>query len=694
MPSVLRSRPFLCKEVPRLEQQPDHFVLKAPYQPTGDQPQAIDALVNGILAGDKCQALLGVTGSGKTFTMANVIARVNRPTLVLAHNKTLAAQLCTEFREFFPDNAVEYFVSYYDYYQPEAYIPSTDTYIEKDSAINEEIDRLRHSATAALSERRDVIIVASVSCIYSLGDPIDYRSMVISLRQGMTMEREELMRRLVDLQYERNDVNFTRNKFRVRGDVVEINLAYASDLAIRVEFFGDEIDRISEVNPLTGERKNMVRHVAIFPASHYIVSPEKMRQGLAVIRDEMDAQVRHFTENGKLIEAQRIAQRTQYDMEMLAEVGMCKGIENYSAGLSGRAPGSTPTTLLDYFPDDFLLFVDESHVMLPQLRAMYGGDYARKKTLVDFGFRLPSAFDNRPLKFEEFERKLNQTIFVSATPGEYEREHAVRIAEQVIRPTGLLDPVIQVRPIEGQVEDLLGEINARTARGERVLVTTLTKKMAEDLTDFLTDHAVKVKYMHHEVDTFERMEIIRDLRTGAVDVVVGINLLREGLDLPEVSLVAILDADKEGFLRSETSLIQTIGRAARNADGMVIMYADTVTPSMERAISETERRRAIQQAYNEAHGIVPKTIVKDIRGEIVISERDERPGRRRISKAEREQMIENLTRQMKQAAKILDFENAAFLRDQIDRLRRGENPMDSEENKAKGRRGRKQRLPK
>ena len=694
MPSVLRSRPFLCKEVPRLEQQPDHFVLKAPYQPTGDQPQAIDALVNGILAGDKCQALLGVTGSGKTFTMANVIARVNRPTLVLAHNKTLAAQLCTEFREFFPDNAVEYFVSYYDYYQPEAYIPSTDTYIEKDSAINEEIDRLRHSATAALSERRDVIIVASVSCIYSLGDPIDYRSMVISLRQGMTMEREELMRRLVDLQYERNDVNFTRNKFRVRGDVVEINLAYASDLAIRVEFFGDEIDRISEVNPLTGERKNMVRHVAIFPASHYIVSPEKMRQGLAVIRDEMDAQVRHFTENGKLIEAQRIAQRTQYDMEMLAEVGMCKGIENYSAVLSGRAPGSTPTTLLDYFPDDFLLFVDESHVMLPQLRAMYGGDYARKKTLVDFGFRLPSAFDNRPLKFEEFERKLNQTIFVSATPGEYEREHAVRIAEQVIRPTGLLDPVIQVRPIEGQVEDLLGEINARTARGERVLVTTLTKKMAEDLTDFLTDHAVKVKYMHHEVDTFERMEIIRDLRTGAVDVVVGINLLREGLDLPEVSLVAILDADKEGFLRSETSLIQTIGRAARNADGMVIMYADTVTPSMERAISETERRRAIQQAYNEAHGIVPKTIVKDIRGEIVISERDERPGRRRISKAEREQMIENLTRQMKQAAKILDFENAAFLRDQIDRLRRGENPMDSEENKEKGRRGRKQRLPK
>ena len=675
----------------------DKFILKAPYQPTGDQPQAIDALVQGVLAGDKCQSLLGVTGSGKTFTMANVIARLNRPTLVLAHNKTLAAQLCGEFREFFPDNAVEYFVSYYDYYQPEAYIPSTDTYIEKDSAINEEIDRLRHSATAALSERRDVIIVASVSCIYSLGDPIDYRSMVISLRQGMTMSREELMRRLVDLQYERNDVNFTRNKFRVRGDVVEINLAYASDLAIRVEFFGDEVDRISEVNPLTGERKNVVRHVAIFPASHYIVSPEKMRAGLEKIRAEMDDQVRTFTEQGKLIEAQRIAQRTQYDMEMLTEVGMCKGIENYSAVLSGRAPGSTPTTLLDYFPDDFLLFVDESHVMLPQLRAMYGGDYARKKTLVDFGFRLPSAFDNRPLKFEEVEGKLNQVIFVSATPGEYEREHSTRVAEQVIRPTGLLDPQIFVKPVEGQIEDLLGEINERTARNERVLVTTLTKKMAEDLTDFLTDHNVKVKYMHHEVDTFERMEIIRDLRTGAIDVVVGINLLREGLDLPEVSLVAILDADKEGFLRSETSLIQTIGRAARNADGVVIMYADQVTPSMERAIRETERRRSIQQAYNEAHGIVPKTIIKEIRGDIVISERDERPGRKRLSKAEREQMIESLTRQMKQAAKILDFETAAFLRDQIDRLRRGENPLDKGEEgekKPRGRRGRKQSLPK
>ncbi len=671
------------------------FVLKAPFSPTGDQPQAIDALVNGVLAGDKCQALLGVTGSGKTFTMANVIARLNRPTLVLAHNKTLAAQLCTEFREFFPDNAVEYFVSYYDYYQPEAYIPSTDTYIEKDSAINEEIDRLRHSATAALSERRDVIIVASVSCIYSLGDPIDYRSMVISLRQGMTMTREQLMRRLVDLQYERNDVNFVRNKFRVRGDVVEINLAYANELAVRVEFFGDEIDRISEVNPLTGERKNVVRHVAIFPASHYIVSPEKMQQGLSCIRQEMDEQVKRFTEQGKLIEAQRIAQRTQYDMEMLAEVGMCKGIENYSAVLSGREPGSTPTTLLDYFPEDFLLFVDESHVMLPQLRAMYGGDYARKKTLVDFGFRLPSAFDNRPLKFEEFEGKLNQTIFVSATPGPYEREHSTRVAQQVIRPTGLLDPQIIVKPVEGQIEDLLGEINIRTAKNERALVTTLTKKMAEDLTDYLTQHNVKVKYMHHEVDTFERMEIIHDLRAGDIEVVVGINLLREGLDIPEVSLVAILDADKEGFLRSETSLIQTIGRAARNAEGMVIMYADSVTPSMERAIEETERRRGIQQQYNQEHGIVPKTIIKEIRGEIVISEKDDRPGRKRLSKVEREQMIDRLTRQMKEAAKILDFENAAFFRDQIERLRKGENPLDKPEGpKPKGRRSKKQTLPK
>lgn len=651
----------------------EHFELVSPYQPTGDQPQAIDKLVAGLRAGYSGQTLLGVTGSGKTFTMANVIARVNRPTLVLAHNKTLAAQLCTEFKEFFPNNAVEYFVSYYDYYQPEAYIPSTDTYIEKDSAINDEIDRLRHSATAALSERRDVIIVASVSCIYSLGDPIDYRSMVISIREGMQMEREELMRRLVTLQYERNDVNFVRNKFRVRGDVVEINLAYASETAIRVEFFGDEVDRISEVNPLTGEKKASIRHVAIFPASHYIVSNEKKAEGLRRIRMEMDAQVERFRAEGKLIEAQRIAQRTNYDVEMLQEVGTCKGVENYSAVLAGRAPGSTPTTLLDYFPDDFLLFVDESHVMLPQLRAMYGGDFARKKSLVDYGFRLPSAFDNRPLKFEEFEAHLNQTIFVSATPGEYERQHSGQIVEQVIRPTGLLDPRVVVKPVEGQIEDLLSEINMRSARGERVLVTTLTKKMAEDLTDYLSDHNVKVKYMHHEVDTFERVELMRDLRKGTIDVIVGINLLREGLDLPEVSLVAILDADKEGFLRSEASMIQTIGRAARNADGMVIMYADSVTPSMERAIMETERRRGIQQAYNEAHGIVPKTIVKELHdsGVLEISRKDDDVKQdKRLSRAECQKKIEQLTREMKEAAKILEFEHAAFLRDRIDKLRK------------------------
>lgn len=652
------------------------FKLVSPYAPTGDQPEAIRNLVNGVLAGDRCQTLLGVTGSGKTFTMANVIAQCNRPTLVLAHNKTLAAQLCTEFRAFFPENAVEYFVSYYDYYQPEAYIPSTDTYIEKDSAINDEIDRLRHSATAALSERRDVIIVASVSCIYSLGDPIDYRSMVISLRPGMEMSRDELCRRLVSLQYERNDVNFVRNKFRVHGDIVDIYLAYMSELAIRVEFFGDEIDRITEFNPLTGTRQNVIKHVAIFPASHYIVSAEKKAAAIERIRAECDQQVKRFTAEGKLIEAQRIAQRTNYDIEMLQEVGVCKGIENYSAVLSGRAPGTMPTTLLDYFPKDFLLFVDESHVTLPQVRAMYGGDYARKRTLVDYGFRLPSAFDNRPLKFEEVEAKLNQIVFVSATPGEYERTHSTQVAQQVIRPTGLLDPQIVVKPVEGQIEDLLGEINARTDRHERVLVTTLTKKMAEDLTDYLTDKGVKVKYMHHEVDTFERMELIKDLRTGAIDVIVGINLLREGLDLPEVSLVAILDADKEGFLRSETSLIQTIGRAARNADGMVIMYADEVTPSMERAITETERRRSIQTAYNEAHGIVPKTIIKEVRDSIEISDKAEtaRLNTRRMGKMEREAAIERLTREMKQAAKILEFEQAAFLRDQIDRLRRGESP--------------------
>lgn len=644
------------------------FQLKAPYQPTGDQPQAIEKLVNGLNMGLDEQVLLGVTGSGKTFTMANVIAKVNRPTLVLAHNKTLAAQLCSEFREFFPDNAVEYFVSYYDYYQPEAYIASTDTYIEKDSAINDEIERLRHSATSSLFERRDVIIVASVSCIYSLGNPIDYKNMVISLRPGMERDRDELMKKLVEIQYERNDIAFERNRFRVRGDTIEIWPVYTDSFAIRVEFFGDEIDRISEINPLTGERNCDVQHVAIYPASHYVTPKDKLEQAITEIRAEMEQRVKWFEDNGKLIEAQRIAQRTNFDMEMLEEIGFCTGIENYSRVMSGRAPGSAPYTLLDYFPDDFLLMVDESHVTLPQVRAMYHGDAARKKSLIDNGFRLPSAYDNRPLNFEEFQERIHQAIYISATPAEYERSRAGQVVEQVIRPTGLVDPEVIIRPVEGQVDDLIGEINARTARKERVLVTTLTKKMAEDLTSYLEGVDIRVRYMHHDVKTIERMELLRDLRLGVFDVLVGINLLREGLDLPEVSLVAILDADKEGFLRSETSLVQTIGRAARNASGQVIMYADTITPSMDRAIRETERRRAIQMAYNEEHGIVPKTIIKQVHDVIEISAT---PGvgaamsKKKLSHAEREGRIKALTRQMKEAAKMLEFELAADLRDQI-----------------------------
>ena len=650
----------------------DKFVLHSKYKPTGDQPEAIDKLTKGVENGLKEQVLLGVTGSGKTFTMANIIANVNRPTLVLAHNKTLAAQLCSEFREFFPENAVEYFVSYYDYYQPEAYIPGSDTYIEKDSAINNEIDKLRHSATCALSERRDVIIVASVSCIYSLGSPIDYKNMVISLRTGMEKSRDELLRKLVDLQYERNDVNFIRNKFRVRGDTVEIFPANSQENAVRVEFFGDEIDRISEINTVTGEVKAILSHVAIYPASHYIVPHEKLEEALKEINEEMEERVRFFTENGQLIEAQRIRQRTEYDIEMLREIGTCKGVENYSRVLSRRAPGSVPSTLLDYFPDDYLLFVDESHVTLPQVRGMYGGDRARKENLVQYGFRLPSAFDNRPLNFEEFYSHVNQAIFVSATPGQFEKDHAAQIAEQVIRPTGLLDPKISVRPTEGQIDDLVSEINIRTAKKQRVLITTLTKKMAEDLTEYLNDLGIKVRYMHYDIDTMERMEIIRDLRLGEFDVLVGINLLREGLDIPEVSLVAILDADKEGFLRSETSLVQTIGRAARNAEGEVIMYADSVTDSMERAISETERRRDIQSRYNAEHGITPKTVIKDVRDIIEIGQKvkNEKPISK-MSRLEKEAEIKRLTAEMKQAAKILEFEHAAYLRDKINKLREG-----------------------
>ncbi|MBR5191434.1 MAG: excinuclease ABC subunit UvrB [Clostridia bacterium] len=644
------------------------FKLVSNYKPTGDQPQAIEKLVDGVNKGYNEQTLLGVTGSGKTFTMANIIAKLNRPTLVLAHNKTLAGQLCAEFKEFFPENAVEYFVSYYDYYQPEAYIATTDTYIEKDSSINDEIDKVRHSATSALSERRDVIIVASVSCIYSLGDPIDYKSMVISLRTGMEKSRDDLIAKLVEIQYERNDINFIRNKFRVRGDIVEIFPVYSNDTAIRIEFFGDEIDRISEINALTGAVKNVVSHVAIYPASHYVVSPEKMEEALEKINNEMEIQVAEFEKQGKLIEAQRIRQRTEYDMEMLRETGFCKGIENYSAIMSGRNKGEPPFTLLDYFPDDYVLFVDESHVTLPQVRGMYGGDRSRKDSLINFGFRLPSAYDNRPLTFDEFYDKTRQKIFVSATPGPFETEKSVQTAEQVIRPTGLLDPEISVRGTEGQIDDLISEINIRIENKERVLVTTLTKKMAENLTDYLSQHGIKVRYMHYDIDTIERMELIRDLRLGEFDVLVGINLLREGLDIPEVSLIAILDADKEGFLRSETALIQIIGRAARNANGQVIMYADTVTKSMERAIEETYRRRAIQIAYNEEHGIVPQTITKDVREILEISSKD-KSGKKRMSRDEKQKLIARLTEEMKAAAKILEFEHAAYLRDKIEKLK-------------------------
>ncbi len=651
----------------------DHFKLVSDYKATGDQPQAIDTLVSSINAGNKEQTLLGVTGSGKTFTMANIIQRLNRPTLVLAHNKTLAAQLCEEFRSFFPENAVEYFVSYYDYYQPEAYVPTTDTYIEKDSSINDEIDKLRHSATLALSERRDVIIVASVSCIYSLGNPIDYRNMVISLRPGMEKSRDELLKKLVELQYERNDIDFTRNKFRVRGDVVEIFPAYSSESVIRVEFFGDEIDRIREMNPVTGEMKADLRHAAIYPASHYIVPREKIEIAIKEIEAELEERVAYFKAKGKLLEAQRISERTRYDIEMLREIGFCSGIENYSRVLSGRKPGSVPYTLLDYFPEDYLLFVDESHVMLPQVRGMYGGDRGRKENLVDYGFRLPSAFDNRPLNFDEFYSRINQAVFVSATPGDLELEKSAVVAQQVIRPTGLLDPEISVRPVDGQMDDLISEINERIPKKQRVLVTTLTKKMAEDLTDYLTTMGIKVRYMHHDIDTVERMEIIRDLRLGEFDVLVGINLLREGLDIPEVSLVAILDADKEGFLRSERSLIQTIGRAARNSEGKVIMYADNVTDSMEKAITETERRRSIQMKYNEEHGIIPQTIIKKVSDIIEISSKTDEKlrSKTKLSKAEREKLIAQLTKEMKAAAKLLEFEHAAYLRDKIKELTAG-----------------------
>ena len=649
------------------------FKVVSEYEPSGDQPQAIELLAEGIENGLRSQVLLGVTGSGKTYTMAKVIEKIQRPTLVLAHNKTLAAQLCEEFREFFPDNAVEYFVSYYDYYQPEAYIPHTDTYIEKDASTNEEIDRLRLSATCSLLERRDVIVVASVSCIYGLGEPDDFANMMISLRTGMTMDRDELLRRLVEDRYERNDIAFGRNMFRVRGDTVELYPAYYKDRAIRVEFFGDEIDRITEFHPVTAQAMRTLQHVAIYPASHYVTPKDKMERAIGDIREELEQQVNYFKEQDKLIEAQRIRQRTEYDMEMMTELGFCSGIENYSRVIGNRPVGSPPMTLLDFFPDDFVLFVDESHVTLPQVRAMYNGDHARKQSLVEYGFRLPCAFDNRPLKFEEFEEHIHQAIFVSATPGEYEKENADQIAEQVIRPTGLLDPKVEVRPVVGQIDDLVEEIHKRCEKNERVLVTTLTKRMAEDLTNHFKSIGIRVRYMHSDVAALERMEIIRDLRLGEFDVLVGINLLREGLDLPEVSLVAILDADKEGFLRSETSLIQTIGRAARNAEGLVILYADTITPSMKAAIAETERRREKQDAYNKAHGIVPKTIRKSVREMVEISHSAEEASvlsKKKLSRAERDATIARLEKEMKQASKMLEFEVAAMLRDQIIELRK------------------------